>query len=61
MHIYLYISAVLFFILIPILFALLLQAVYNQKIRRIYILGTLQVLTIVVSLALLAKSFTEGF
>lgn len=40
MHIYLYISAVLFFILIPILFALLLWAIYDRKIRHIYIFGT---------------------
>lgn len=31
MHIYVYISAVLFFILIPILFALLLRAIYDKK------------------------------
>lgn len=39
MHIYLYISAVLFFILIPILFALLLRAIYSQKVQQIYIFG----------------------
>lgn len=59
-HIYSYISAVLFFILIPILFTLLLQAVYNQKVRQIYIFGTLIILTLVVSLALLARNFMEG-
>ena len=60
MHIYSYISAILFFILIPILFILLLQAIYDKKIRRIYILGTLQELTIVVSFVLFAKDFLEG-
>lgn len=59
-HIYSYISAILFFILIPILFTLLLQAVYNRKVRQIYIFGTLIVLTLVASLALLARNFTEG-
>lgn len=61
MHIYLYISAVLFFILIPILFALLLWAIHDQKIRHIYIFGALSVLTFVVSFAFFAKDFTEGF
>lgn len=61
MYTYSYISAILFFILIPILFTLLLRAIYDQKVRQIYIFGTLIVLTLVVSLALLAKSFTEGF
>lgn len=61
MHIYLYISAALFFILIPILFALLLRAIYNRKIRHIYIFGTLSVLVFVVSFAFFAKDFTEGF
>lgn len=55
MHIYSYISAVLFFILLPILFALLLQAVYNRKVKQICIFGALQVLTLVASLALLAR------
>lgn len=61
MHIYLHISAALFFILIPILFALLLRAIYNRKIRHIYIFGTLSVLVFVVSFAFFAKDFTEGF
>lgn len=61
MHIYLYISAVLFFILIPILFALLLRAIYDQKVRHIYIFGTLSVLIFVASFAFFAKDFTEGF
>lgn len=61
MYIYSYISAILFFMLIPILFALLLQAVYNHKVRQICIFGTLIVLTLVVSLALLARNFMEGF
>lgn len=61
MHIYLYISAALFFIAIPMLFALLLRAIYNQKIRHIYIFGTLSVLVFVVSFAFFAKDFTEGF
>lgn len=60
MHIYLYISAVLFFILIPILFALLLWAIYDRKIRHIYMFGTLSVLVFVVSFAFFAKYFTEG-
>lgn len=60
MHIYLYISAVLFFILIPILFALLLRAIYDQKVRHIYIFGTLSVLTFVISFTFFAKYFTEG-
>lgn len=60
MHIYLYISAVLFFILIPILFVLLLWAIYDRKIRHIYIFGTLSVLVFVVSFAFFAKYFTEG-
>lgn len=60
MHIYSYISAILLFILIPILFALLLRAIYDQQVRQIYIFGTLIVLTLTVSLALLARSFTEG-
>lgn len=60
MHIYLYIGAVLFFILLPILFFLLLQAILSQNVRQIYIFGTLIVLTLVVSLALLARNFTEG-
>lgn len=55
MHIYTYISAVLLFILIPILFALLLRAICGHKIRQIYIFGTLLVLIFVVSFALLAK------
>lgn len=61
MYIYSYISAILFFILIPILFTLLLQAVYNHKVRQICIFGALIVLTLVVSLALLARNFMEGF
>lgn len=61
MHIYVYISAVLFFILIPILFALLLRAIYDKKIRHIYIFSALSVLTFVVSFAFFAKDFTEGF
>lgn len=60
MHIYSYISAILLFILIPILFALLLRAIYDQQVRQIYIFGTLIVLTLTVSLALLARNFTEG-
>lgn len=55
MYIYSYISAILFFILIPILFTLLLQAVYNHKVKQICIFGALQVLTLVASLALLAR------
>lgn len=55
MHIYTYISAVLLFILIPILFVLLLRAIYGHKVRQIYIFGTLSVLIFVVSFALLAK------
>ena len=58
MHIYLYISAVLFFILIPILFALLLWAIYDRKIRHIY---TLSVLVFVVSFAFFCKIFHGGF
>lgn len=61
MHIYLHISAALFFILIPILFALLLRAIYNRKIRHIYIFGTLSVLTFVISFAFFAKDFMEDF
>lgn len=57
MHIYLYISAVLFFILIPILFSLLLWAIYDQKIRRIYIFGTLSALTSVVGFMFLWRDF----
>lgn len=60
MHIYSYISAILLFILIPILFALLLRAIYDQQVRQIYIFGTWIVLTLTVSLALLARNFTEG-
>ena len=60
MHIYSYISAILLFILIPILFALLLRAIYDQQVRQIYIFGTWIILTLTVSLALLARSFTEG-
>lgn len=60
MHIYSYISAILLFILIPILFALLLRAIYDQQVRQIYIFGTLIILTLTVSLALLARNFTEG-
>lgn len=60
MHIYSYISAILLFILIPILFILLLQAIYDQNVRQIYIFGTWIVLTLVVSLALFAKDFLEG-
>lgn len=60
MHIYLYISAVLFFILIPILFSLLLRAISSQNVRQICISGTLAVLTLVASLALFAKDFMEG-
>ena len=60
MHTYSYISAVLLFILITILFILLLQAVYGQKIRQIYIFGTWIALTLVVSLTLFAKDFLEG-
>lgn len=61
MHIYLYISAALFFIAIPMLFALLLRAIYNQKIKQAYIFGTLSVLTFVISFAFFAKDFTEVF
>lgn len=61
MHIYLYISVALFFIAIPMLFALLLRAIYNQKIKQAYIFGTLLVLTFVISFAFFAKDFTEGF
>lgn len=61
MHIYLYISAVLFFIIIPMLFALLLQAIYDQKVQHIYIFGTLSVLVFVIGFAFFAKDFTEGF
>lgn len=61
MHIYLYISAALFFIVIPMLFALLLRAIYDQKVRHIYIFGTLSVLTFIISFAFFAKDFTEGF
>lgn len=61
MHIYLYISAVLFFIVIPILFALLLRAIYGQHVRHIYIFGTLSVLTFIVSFAFFAKDFVEVF
>lgn len=61
MHIYLYISAALFFIVIPMLFALLLRAIYDQKVRHIYIFGTLSVLVFVISFAFFAKDFTEGF
>ena len=57
MHIYVYISAVLFFILIPILFALLLRAIYDKKIRHIYIFSALSVLTFVVSFMFLWKDF----
>lgn len=57
MHIYVYISAVLFFILIPILFALLLRAIYDKKIRHIYIFSALSVLTFVVSFMLLWRDF----
>lgn len=60
MHIYLYISAALFFIAIPMLFALLLRAIYDQKVRHIYIFGTLSVLTFVISFAFFAKDFMEG-
>lgn len=60
MHIYSYISAILIFILIPILFILLLQAIYDQNVRQIYIFGTWIILTLAVSLALLARDFTEG-
>lgn len=61
MHIYLYISAALFFIAIPMLFALLLRAIYNQKIKQAYIFGTLSVLTFVISFAFFAKDFMEDF
>ena len=57
MHIYLYISAALFFIAIPMLFALLLRAIYNQKIKQAYIFGTLSVLTFVVSFMFLWRNF----
>lgn len=57
MHIYLYISAVLFFILISILFALLLRAIYSQKVQQIYIFGTLLVLTSVVGFMFLWRDF----
>lgn len=57
MHIYVYISAVLFFILIPILFALLLRAIYDKKIRHIYIFSALSVLTFVVSFMFLWRNF----
>lgn len=57
MHIYLYISAVLFFIAIPILFALLLRAIYDQKVRHIYIFSALSVLTFVVSFMFLWRNF----
>jgi hypothetical protein len=57
MHIYVYISAVLFFILIPILFALLLRAIYDKKIRHIYIFSALSVLTFVVSFMFLWRDF----
>lgn len=60
MHIYSYISAILLFILIPILFILLLQAIYDQNVRQIYIFGTWIILTLAVSLTLLARDFTEG-
>ena len=61
MHIYLYISAALFFIVIPMLFALLLRAIYGQQVRHIYIFGTLSVLTFIVSFAFFAKDFVEVF
>lgn len=61
MHIYLYISTVLFFIVIPILFVLLLRAIYGQQVRHIYIFGTLSVLTFIVSFAFFAKDFVEFF
>lgn len=57
MYIYVYISAVLFFILIPILFALLLRAIYDKKIRHIYIFSALSVLTFVVSFMFLWRDF----
>lgn len=57
MHIYLYISAVLFFILIPILFALLLWAIYSQKVRQIYIFDTLLALTSIVGFMFLWRNF----
>lgn len=55
MHVYLYAGAVLFFILLPILFFLLLQAISNQNVRQIYVLGTLSVLILVCSFSLLMK------
>lgn len=57
-HIYSYISAVLFFILLPILFTLLLQAIYNRKVRQIYIFGILLVLIFVCSFFLLMKDIS---
>ena len=54
-HIYSYISAVLSFILLPILFTLLLQAIYNRRVRQIYIFGILLVLIFVCSFSLLMK------
>ncbi len=60
MHIYLYAGAVLFFILLPMLFFLLLQAISSQNVRQIYISCTLAVLTLVVSFALFAKDLLEG-
>jgi hypothetical protein len=43
------------------LFALLLRAIYNQKIKQAYIFGTLSVLTFVISFAFFAKDFMEDF
>jgi hypothetical protein len=60
MHVYLYAGTVLFFILLPILFFLLLQAISSQNVRQICISGALAVLTLVASLALFAKDFMEG-
>lgn len=61
MHIYLYISVALFFIAIPMLFALLLRAIYNQKnqagIHIRYIVSTY----ICYQFCIFCKGFHGGF
>lgn len=57
MHAYLYAGAVLFFILLPMLFFLLLQAISSQNVRQIYIFDTLLALTSVVGFMFLWRNF----